>query len=371
MKVIYIGNFRDSTGWAHFAQNQILALDVAGVEVIPRCIKLNNVQGKVPERILELESKSDRNPDVIIQNVLPHFLQKTGRAKNIASYLVETSNFCMTNWHTRINQMDQAWVTCEHSAWASKQSGVRIPIEIIPMGFDLEKYKVQYEPLALRNQFKDKFIFYYIGELNSRKNIETLLKAFHLEFSPSEPVELLIKTTPVGLGDNPNDTINNILYNVKKGLKLYQTETAYKKEIIVCEYLDEVQMNRLHASCDCFITTARGEGWNIPGFEAACFNKDVIVPNHTAFQEWAHFFPNVDTINSEETRVFNANDAAFQDIYTGFENWYEVELEDLMYSMRCSFENPGQKRNVDFNKIQKFSLKSVGELMKEYLEELL
>ena len=42
MKVLYIGCYRDGTGWAKAAQNYILSLDTAGVEVVPRFIKLND-----------------------------------------------------------------------------------------------------------------------------------------------------------------------------------------------------------------------------------------------------------------------------------------------------------------------------------------
>ena len=34
MKVLYIGHYKESSGWANAAVNQILALDKAGVEYI-------------------------------------------------------------------------------------------------------------------------------------------------------------------------------------------------------------------------------------------------------------------------------------------------------------------------------------------------
>ena len=38
MKVLYIGNYKDGTGWANACLNNILALDGAGVDVAPRAI---------------------------------------------------------------------------------------------------------------------------------------------------------------------------------------------------------------------------------------------------------------------------------------------------------------------------------------------
>ena len=55
MKVLYIGNYKDGTGWANACINNILALDASDVEVVPRAITFNNASGTCPQRILELE----------------------------------------------------------------------------------------------------------------------------------------------------------------------------------------------------------------------------------------------------------------------------------------------------------------------------
>ena len=38
MKVLYIGHYKDGTGWGNAALNNILALNSAGVDVVPRAI---------------------------------------------------------------------------------------------------------------------------------------------------------------------------------------------------------------------------------------------------------------------------------------------------------------------------------------------
>ena len=58
MKVLYIGCYRDGTGWGNAAIDYILSLDAVGVDVVPRAIKLNNKQVELPSRIVELENKS-------------------------------------------------------------------------------------------------------------------------------------------------------------------------------------------------------------------------------------------------------------------------------------------------------------------------
>ena len=143
MKVLYIGCYRDGTGWANAARGYILSLDQANVDVVPRFLKLNDTQGEVEERIVELESKSSKNCDVVIQHVLPHYFDYSGSFdKNIGLYVTETSNCTNTSWPERINLMDEAWVPNSFMAKeASKNSSIFTPHYIIPHAFDLKKYQ--------------------------------------------------------------------------------------------------------------------------------------------------------------------------------------------------------------------------------------
>ena len=94
MKVLFVGHYREGTGWGNAAIDYILAMDSAGIDVVCRPIKLNSRNVDLPERILELENKSSSGSDVCIQNVLPHHMDYNGRfKKNIALYFIETSSF--------------------------------------------------------------------------------------------------------------------------------------------------------------------------------------------------------------------------------------------------------------------------------------
>ena len=83
MKVLYVGCYRDGTGWGNAAIDYILSLDAAGVDVVPRAIKLNNEQVELPSRIVELENKSSSGCDVCIQHILPHFMEYSSSLKRI------------------------------------------------------------------------------------------------------------------------------------------------------------------------------------------------------------------------------------------------------------------------------------------------
>ena len=54
MKVLYVGCYRDGTGWGNAAIDYILSMDKAGIEVVPRPLRLDNTSGYVPQIIDEL-----------------------------------------------------------------------------------------------------------------------------------------------------------------------------------------------------------------------------------------------------------------------------------------------------------------------------
>ena len=42
MKVLYIGHYKDGdTGWANASKDTVLAMDAAGIDIVPRALKLN------------------------------------------------------------------------------------------------------------------------------------------------------------------------------------------------------------------------------------------------------------------------------------------------------------------------------------------
>ena len=85
MKILYIGCYREGTGWGNSAIDYILSLDSAGVEVVCRPVKLNNRNPEIPNRILELEARDSSGCDICIQHTLPHLMEySTKFEKNIA-----------------------------------------------------------------------------------------------------------------------------------------------------------------------------------------------------------------------------------------------------------------------------------------------
>lgn len=373
MRVLYISNIYDGSGWAKQGIDSILALDSVGIDVVPRAIKLNGLMTQVPDRIKELEAKSDKNPDIVIQNILPAFARYYGNVKNIIYYQTETGNFKTIGWADEINIMDEAWVFCTYGRKAAKESGVKIPIDIVPMPIDTNKFAIEYpqNSLNIRNEIgDDAFVFYTISEFTTRKNIETLLRAYHSEFAVEEPVHLLIKTTDAGYGPNIQNHIFGTIDKVKKDLRIYKDPARYKKELIICGHVSQEDLYGIHRTCNAFVTASHGEGWCMPCFDAMGFGNIIVAPRHSAFVDYLND-KNAYLVDCYEDNCYGANDT-IQNLYSANDTWFEIPVKNLRNAMRNAYEQrkAGAIKRAEQAKIdiQKFSYKNVGKIMKDLLK---
>lgn len=367
MKILYIGVYRDGTGWAQSALDYILAIDAAGLDVVARPVRLNAGKNPIPNRILELEKKSSKDADIVIQHVLPHQMDYCGNfKKNIAMYFTETSNFSSTNWANKINTLDEAWVPNSEAIKVSQESGVKVPVEAIPIPTDLSRFQKKYEKMDFAKELKGSFIFYTIGEATRRKNLGALLKAFHSEFRSTEPVELVIKSSQHGL--TPEELKFNLTKyctEVKQGLKLNK---EYKKEILITNRLSDDSIMRLHHSCDCFVSASFGEAWCIPAFDAMGCGKTPIVTNCGGFKEYMSNEAGW-LVNSIQEPVFGMNKESFSDLYTANENWNAVSIADLKRCMREAYELRNEsKAEFGINRVYDFGYENVGQHIKKVLQ---
>lgn len=368
MKVLFIGNYRDGTGWAHSALSYMMAMDSVGIDVIPRFIKLNNIDGEIPERIKELESKSDKGCDIIIQNVLPHMLDYSGRfKKNIAICAFETSNFKRTPWAAKINTMDELWVHCNQSKDIAINSNVQIPINVVPISFNIELYEQRYEKINIP-ELNGKFVFYFIGEMIRRKNIESLLIAFHSEFRQSENVGLLLKTGVPGASAEQNaKLIKDFTDNIKKNIKLYPSLENYIGEIGFSARLNENDIMKLHNSCDCFVMPSYAEAFCIPAFEAMAMGRPIIANNVGGL---ADFLPSDSLVDNRPEPCFNMLDT-FNELGSSDETWYSIDIYALRNKMRTIYEDKDYRKHLikeGINNSYEYSYQKIGNQIKELLE---
>jgi len=363
MKVLYIGNYKDGTGWGNACVNNILALDSVGVEVVPRAITFSDAKGNCPDRILELEQNSETGCDICIQHTLPHLYSYNSKFKNIGFLATETSNFIESSWQHHANLMDEIWVPTQSCRSACIHSGVKKNVEVAPHSLDISQYdSAKYiENGPKIENLLNTFNFAFVGEFSERKNVQALARAFHSEFDTDEPVNLFVKTSNQTL-----DYVQNYFNQIRQGLKLRKN---YKEEVVICGNLEASDYISVLSQCHSFVMPSRGEGFCIPALEAMAIGIPVIFTEGTGMDDFCYG----SWVKSTNSPCFGAM-STLEYLYTANESWKEIDIESLMVCMRNAFmkwktETATKESQDALKRARQFSHKEVGLKLKEILND--
>lgn len=358
MRVLYVAHYREDSGWGEAARNYILALDKVGVDVVCRPIIFDN-KAELPDRIKELEAKAGGNFDVCIQNVLPHLMEwNSSYKKNIGQFVTETRGIEHTSWFPKLKLMDELWVA--NNAMNFEFSNLK-KTHTIPHCFDLSIYDKTYEKLDLPD-IEGKYVFYFIGEFNRRKNIGGILRAFHTVFDRNDNVALVLKLNKPGMsGDQLGHEFDRYTNTIKTELHLHKNISHYIPEIVIPFRIGREEILRLHSTCDCFVSLSMGEAWNIPMFEACAMNKRVISSNTDGFSQYQCVGCFV--IDGTEQPLIGA-EQTFPGFGTAREKWTVSDINIAGEYMRTSYDC---KDYPIQNDMSAFSYESVGQKMLEAL----
>jgi glycosyltransferase involved in cell wall biosynthesis len=363
MKVLYIGHYKDGTGWGDAAQNNILALHQAGIEVIPRAITFEDKEEYSCHPVIEsLESGSTARADVVIQHTLPSCYVYDGRFYNIGCFTTESSDFRSTGWQHHMNMMDEIWVPTETAELACVKSGVKVKISVVPYGIG----KVEVDPSGQKiKELNENFTFGFVGEFIERKNVKALIKAFHMTFEPHEPVNLFIKTSKSDL-----PSVHKYIQHIKNGMK---TRKNYKEEVVIAGMMSKKDYYSVLSQVDCFVMPSRGESPCIPAMEALSLGIPVMRTSGIGMpytQGLSEVFPA--HVKSYDTPCFGAIDT-LPNLDTSASTWKEIDIIDLGSKMRLAVSKVLQYKKPAVDEVideiaQSFTLESVGIKMKEVLD---
>ncbi len=360
MKILFVGSYREGTGASKASLSIINSIRSTGIDLSIRSIKLNRYQPELPSEILELENKSSKDSDIIINHIPPdHLIYNSKFKKNIAYISYHTNNFSFSDWPERLNMMDEIWVPSKFVENCCIRSGVNKPIRIVPLGYDesifLQKREVY--PQIKKEKHGD-YLFYTISSsFSRRKNFGAFVKAFHLEFGKDEPVNMVVKFHKPNEVKSPHEFIQEL----KNGLNLGHT----KQEIVLTsDYLKDSDIYNIHNSCDTFVSTSYGEGWCIPAFEAMGFGKTPIVNS----------FSGCDYIDdSTGWKVDYSLEPVFGmergQLFSGRELWGSVSIPSLQKCMREAYESRNIKSDAGLEKVFEYSYNKIGSLIKKAIYE--
>ncbi len=227
-------------------------------------------------------------------------------------------------WARQANLMDEVWVPTEFNRQTFSASGVKRPIQIMPLGVDLNYFN----PLISKYPVADEFKFLTVFEWGERKAPELLLRAFNDTFKATEPVVLICKA---------NCTDPTVDY-AKAIRDLHLSEEGGRIEFVLNKYVPYYQLGALYRSCDCLVLPSRGEGWGMPILEAMACGLPVIATHWsapTAFMTEANSYP---------LRVRRMIDAVAKcPYYKGFQ-WADPDEDHLRHLLRQVYDHPDEAR---------------------------
>jgi glycosyltransferase involved in cell wall biosynthesis len=371
MNVKYCGPALDYSGYGEAVRHDIAALVQAGVAVttqIPRYTMEISDYGKLGQIASKLENAPiDYGVKIIhtTPNVYRSFMEP-GKY-HIGRVFWETDKL-PADFAQNCELMDELWTGSKANADAIRAAGVTRPIKIIPEAIDpdipddIPVYKVP--------KVKDgtEYTFYSIFEWTERKNPMALLEAYWREFESQENVGLVIKTYVDNFTPDRRSEIDNNIKMLKKqmGLSHYAPVYLYRG------LMDRYQVYRFHQTFDCFVSAHRGEGWGIPQMEALALGKPVISTDLGGIHEYL-----IDGIHARLVPyelVQLSQNSRNQQWYTSDQKWAQIDIRELMNTMRDVFDHRAQAEAMGNRAIklvrELFSLETIGDLMVRQLGKL-
>lgn len=372
MKLLYIGHYKENSGWSRASIGLIKSIQTTDIDIVCRDIKLTNVEPEISSDILDLEKGDLNNIDYCIQHILPHHIVGTQKfKKNIGYFVSESDSILYHHWSNSLSLLDEIWVPNSDLMHNLVKDGFdQNTIKLVPHAFDLTKYIDSKQ----RINFHDKnhmFKFYFICEIDDRKNLESIIRCFHSEFNSNEPVLLVLKIKRNGMDTRTLRTeIGKICDKVKTELRLHKNIDNYNTEVIITENFNDDQMNVLHLSCDCFVGPTHGEGWSIPAFDAMCFGNTPICSNEGGPKEFIDKSnKNTGWLVDGVMSICNHKNPAFQDLFTGNNHWFVPNEIEIKKAMRFYYENRRSKNKDGIKQGEKFSYQNVGKIIKGLLND--
>ena len=358
MKVLLIGHYRERSGWGEITRRYIECLSKVVDLVIRPSIIENNAE--LTQDILDLEEKSQVGCTHCIQFVLPHLMTYDSRLKNIGIFMWETYNI-PNIWKEYLDFPDKIWVTNNEMKKACTVDGYKN--DVIPIPIPDDYHSETLPDKRLENSYN----FYFVGEVNARKNIESLVRCFHSTFSREEDVNLILKLNKPGhTSEQVVQLASADIKNIKRGLRLYKDE-LYKEDFIISDYLPRKKMVQLHNTCDCFVSCSHGEGISLSMIDAIACGNPVIVPEDTGEGAIVKSLA-MEKIYAGKTITGELGPCYKWDTIPGYANaydrWVNIDESKMMARMREMFEKGKVKLN---HSLENYNYELVGQNLLEKL----
>jgi len=282
----YFGPMFDHSGYGQASRGYVLALNKLGV---PLTLKPITFEKEIPDwgeagKVLGDLVNKNINYNVVILHTTPEFWEKHKEPNKInIGYCVWETTKLHESWPKFINDnVDAVMVGCEWNKQVFEDSGVKVPIFVVPHGMDMSEYD-DIEPYSISGIKKDAYKFYDVFQFTERKHPTALIKSYWAAFRNDENVALILKTYRGDFSDKEKDAVRNTILKLKDVTRM----DSYPPIYLVLDMLTRKEVLGLHKAGDCFISLNRGEGFGLSPFTAGAIGDPIIVTDLGGVLEYA------------------------------------------------------------------------------------
>ncbi|PKM45959.1 MAG: glycosyl transferase family 1 [Firmicutes bacterium HGW-Firmicutes-8] len=380
-QVIWRGLVSHASGWGTACREYVLALDKLGVDV-----KIENPGAYLPEtdrnrieklRYLINKPYTHDKTKVLVYHYHPYHIDLKKEREKFDHIILNTAwetTKIPNNWFPTINEFNAIFVPSKHNMEALKNSGVTVPVLLVPHGADTRSFNPQNEKMPL-NSAAGKFIFISVFDFQHRKNPEGLLKAYWEEFKPDENVMLVVKTYWSG-NKKLAGLIEGAISKYKKRLGIAQKNTV--PLVLITRTIGKKELKGLYTLGNAFVLPTRGEGVGLPFIEALASGIPVIATGWGGQMEFLNESNAFLVDYKLENPVVSMKSAISRKFLYLFAEkgqlWAEPNVLNLRRQMRFAYENSslcklkGKQGRED---MLKMSWDRAGNALKEAVEKVI
>lgn len=353
---VKVRNFTVGKSWKGFSDephNEEPYLDDVDKKILYEQT-LKNQYHKLEEHKMysKYPNEFEHNVNIVLEETDHHYYYYSYKGPKIA-YNVWESTLQPEHFFNKLKEFDQIWVPSQWQAECTIAQGMPADkVKIVPEGVDVDTFYPLIH-LDRLDEYKDnRFKFVVFGRWEYRKSTKEIIETFLKEFTPNEPVDLVLSV------DNPFS--KDGLETTENRLKHYGLEDSRIKVVHFPSKEDYLQHLR---NAHVFLSCARSEGWNLPLIEAMACGTPSIYSSCSGQMEFAEGKGLPVKVLGEKK---NPNHVG---------NYYEPDFEDLARVMRDAYVNwqDHKERAIKESEIirRDFNWNRVAEIGKDTLEEFL
>ena len=270
------GFLRGGLGLGEAARLYVAALCAGGVPVQTTSVQVP--LPALPEAVRkevqfeELTASVDPRFNVVCVNApeLPRFYHDVGpgffEGKHTIGVWAWETDAVPAEWDWAYSVVDEIWTYSDYVVEVLRARSP-VPVVRVPLPVTAPELSAPAPDLGLPDRFTFLFLFDFYSTVQ-RKNPEGLIEAFKRAFRPGEGPQLLVKSFN---GDYKPERLEQVLH----------AAAEHPDVRVVDRYVSRPEKDALVASCDCYVSLHRSEGFGLPLAEAMALGKPVIATGYS------------------------------------------------------------------------------------------